>query len=805
MVKNFLTTAIRNLLKHKGFSAINIFGLAIGIAACLLILQYVRFELSYDDFHVNKDRIYRLQQDRYNEGKLSTQWAAGAAGVGPALKEEIPEIEDFAKLTKTGGVISYNQEKYREERMYFANDAFLPMFSYNVLKGNARGALKEPNTAVITASAAQKYFGSEDPIGKVISRNKEEEYRITALVADMPANTHLKFDVLLSFSTFVKMASAFADADHKWDWDGFFTYVLLKEGADIKAVEAKIAQVVEKRVGEEFRERHESVIYHLQPLKDIHLYSDYMMEAEVNGDGRAVNFLLIISIFIMVIAWINYVNLSTARSLDRAKEVGVRKVMGSYRVQLVRQFLFESLVINLLAVVLAFIIVLVALPLFNSLTGNTLTFSLLADVNFWLALIAIFIGGTFLSGLYPAFVLSSFKPIEVLKGKLARTSHGAWLRQALVVFQFAASVALMVGTFSIYRQLQFMKSQDLGVQIDQTLVLRGPNVTDSTYEEKLTAFKTELLRYAAVDKITASSDVPGNKVGWNAGGIRLAGADANQSKQYRIFGVDYDFIDAYGLKVIKGRNFSKQFGTDSAAVLFNEAAIQQLGFNNPEDALNKKIEFWGDTYTIIGVVANHHQESLRAAFDYYIFRLIPESNNYYSLKVHPGTTSIKDVIKTAEAKWAAFFPGNPFEYFFLDDHFAAQYKADEQFGKTFALFAVLAIIVACLGLFGLASFVTTQRTKEIGIRKISGASISAILLLLTKDFIKPILVAFAIALPVTYYLLVQWLQHYAFQTSITVWMFLLPAVLILTIALITISTQTVKAASANPIKNLRTE
>jgi putative ABC transport system permease protein len=379
------------------------------------------------------------------------------------------------------------------------------------------------------------------------------------------------------------------------------------------------------------------------------------------------------------------------------------------------------------------------------------------------------------------------------------------LRQALVITQFAASVALVVGTYSIYRQLNYMKSQELGVQIDQTLVLRGPNVTDSTYTKKLSAFKNELLLHPAIKKVTASSEVPGNKVGWNAGGIRLVGSDPNKSQQYRVFGVDHDFIDAYGLKVLKGRNFDEKFASDSSAVVFNEAAIKLLGVTNPDEALNKKIDFWGDEFTIVGIVSNHHQESLKQDFDAYIFRLTRNADDYYSLKIDAATGAVNDVIKTAEKKWATFFPGNPFEYFFLNDHFATQYKADEQFGRTFGLFAVLAIIVACLGLFGLASFVTTQRTKEIGIRKISGASISAIVVLLTRDFIKPVLIAFAIATPITYYLLQQWLQNYAFKTDVTFWMFLIPCLLILLIAMITVSTQTVRAASVNPVKSLRTE
>jgi len=803
MFQNYFKTALRNLIKHKAFSAINIFGLAIGIAACLMILQYVRFEKSYDDFHANGDRIFRLQQNRYNEGKLSTQWAAGSAGIGQAVKENIPEVEAYAKLTRTDGVVSYGDNRFREEKMFFANDDFLPMFSYNVIRGQKQGALKEPNTAVISSTVAKKLFGNEDPLGKVISLDKEVDFKVTAVVADMPINTHLKFSVLFSFPTYVALTSP--EAETTFDWDGFMTYILLKKGADAQKVEAKVAQVVEKRVGEEYKKRNESVEYKLQPIKDIHLTSNFMEEAEVNGDGKAVKFLLIISIFIIVIAWINYINLSTARSLERAREVGVRKVMGSHRVQLIRQFLFESLVINFLAVILAFVIVLLSLPLFNSLTGKELTFSLIADVNFWIALVGIFLGGTFLSGLYPAFVLSSFRPIEVLKGKLSKTAHGAWLRQALVITQFAASVALMVGTYSIYRQLKYMKSQELGVQIDQTLVLRGPNVKDSTYATKLTAFKNELRRNPAIQRVTASSDVPGNKVGWNAGGVRLVGSDPNKSQQYRVFGVDYDFIKAYGLKVLKGRDFDEKFASDSSAVIFNEAGIKLLGATKAEDVLNKKIDFWGTEFTIVGVVSNHHQESLKQDYDAYIFRLFPAPDNYYSIKISGGTGAVNDIIKTVEKEWSSFFPGNPFEYFFLDDHFAAQYKADEQFAQTFGLFAGLAIIVACLGLFGLASFVTTQRTKEIGIRKISGASISSIVVLLTRDFVKPILIAFAIATPITYYLLKQWLENYAFRTDVTFWMFFIPCLVILLIAMITVSTQTVRAASANPVKSLRTE
>ncbi len=678
------------------------------------------------------------------------------------------------------------------------------MFGYMASEGKTCfGALKELFTAVITRSAAKKYFGAEDALGKSIALNKKDNFKITAIVPDPPPNTHFKFDILLSFSTFIKYTSP--DAETAWGWDGFYTYLLLRQGTDPALFEKKMAATVAKNWGPLMKDTKEGIAFHLQPLSDIHLYSNYMFEAEANGNGRSVYFLLTIALFIIVIAWINYINLSTARSVDRAREVGVRKVLGSHRIQLISQFLFESLLINLLAVIFALVLVLACLPLFNMVTGKQISFSLLQDSWFWLALGGLFITGTFLSGLYPAFVLSSFRPIAVLKGRLSKTGHGALLRQSLVIIQFAASVILMVGTFAVYRQLNFMQHQDLGVKIDQTLVLQGPNVTDSTYTDKFNAFKTEIARLPGVSSMTASTEVPGSKVKWNAGGIRLVGSDPAKAEQYRIIGIDYDFVTAYGLKLLKGRNFSREFKTDPQSVLFNESAVKQMGFAKPADALDKRIEFWGKQYTIIGVVSNHHQESPQAAYDAHIFRLIPDARNYYSIRLRSEGDHTGEIVKAAEKQWASFFPGNPFEYFYLDDHYAQQYAADKKFETSFGLFAILAIVVSCMGLLGLASFVTTQRTKEIGIRKIVGANIPSILLLLTRDFIRPVFISFIIAIPVTWWLLQKWLENYVSRVSVNPWMFVLPALLIIAVAVLTITTQTLKAASANPSKSLRTE
>ena len=802
MIANFFRIALRNLFKHRVFSFINIFGLALGIAATLLIVQYARFELSYDRWEPDYRNIYRLQLDRYNNGKLSTRWAAGATGLGPAVKDALPEVESFARLSHHSAVVSYKDHEFRETRMYSTTDDFIRVFGYKTLAGAAAGALKDINTAVLTESTAKKYFGNEDPIGKTIFLDKKNPYRVTAVLSDPPPNTHLKFDILLPWASLV--AHTGPDINTVWYWDGFFNYIKVRPGTDPAVLEKKIATAIQAKWGAEMQKSHDGMVIHLQALPDIHLYSHYLEEAEVNGDGKGVYFLLIIAVFIIVIAWINYINLATARSIERAREVGVRKVLGSLRRQLISQFLFESLLINGLAVILAFLLILLCLPLFNYITGKDLQLSLLNDPGFWLMLAGLFIAGTLLSGGYPAFVLSSFKPVAVLKGRLAKTGHGALLRQSLVVVQFIASIILMVGTFAVYRQLNFMQHQDLGVKIDHTLVVTGPAVIDSSYKQKLSAFKTESLRIPGVRQMTVSTAVPGGQTGWNAGGIRLVGSDPTTASQYRVIGVDQDFVPTYGLRLLAGRNFYPGLA-DSNSVLFNEAALKELGIDRPEAAVSKRIEFWGKQYTIVGVVANHHQESLRQDYDAHIFRFTPDVNSYYTLRLSTGSNNWPEIVASVRQQYKTFFPADPFEYFFLDQHFAEQYKADRQFGRTFGLFAGLAIFVSCLGLLGLAAFVTNQRTKEIGVRKIVGAGLPSILLLLTRDFMKPLVFAFLLAVPLTWWLLHQWLENFAFRMHIDPWIFIAPMLLVMVIALLAVSSQTLKAAGANPVNSLRTE
>jgi len=814
MIKNYFKIAWRNIKRHKGYSGINILGLALGIAACLLILQYVSFELSYEDFHTNKDRVFRVQQDRYDHGKLSTQWASGAYAVGNSFKEAIPEIEDYVKVVGTGRVVAeVNNQPLKIEKVFYTGNSFFNIFSYPLIAGSKGSALKEPYTAALSETTAKKIFGTTNVVGKTLELNRRRKYTIDAVYKDAPVNTQLKPDLLLSYATFVKRNtdSSGRGPETAWLWDGCLTYLLLRKDANPAAVEKKFVPIVEKavdaelkRFGDSYDPANPGVIYKLQPLTDIHLYSHYIGEPGPNGDGKTTYLLLGIAFFIVVIAWVNYINLATARAISRAREVGVRKAIGSQRRQLIAQFLFESTLLNGLALVLALLIVLVAIPGFSALSGQERSWSLCTESSFWIGLLSLFVLGVFFSGLYPAFVLSGFKPIEVLKGKVSGSQQSSLLRKSLVVFQFTASLFLLIGTMSVYKQIQYMRKQSLGIDINQTLVTTAPIVgIDSTFLQKMTSFKEELQRESYIRGVAISTSIPGEPVGWNAGGIKLVGQDVSKQNQYRVIGVDYDYIKLYGLKIIAGRDFSKEFGTDDKAVIFNKKGLEQLGFNKPEEALGKKIDFWGEQYSIVGVTDNFHQQSLREAFEPLILRLIPDVNGFLSVKTK--ATEAGRTISIVKSAWNKFFPGNTFEYFFLDEHFDQQYKADQRFGQIFTLFTSLAILVACLGLFGLASFTTLQRTKEIGIRKVLGASVGTILRLLYREFAVLLVIAFVVATPLAWITVSKWLNGYAFRINIHWAFFVLPFLAILIIAFITVSFQSVKAALANPVKSLRIE
>lgn len=802
MLRNYFTSVVRYVSRNKAFTVINIFGLAIGMMACMLITQFVIHEFSYDSFHVNKDRIFRLQLDRYNKGEITTQWAAGAMGIGPDVKDNFPEVEDYVRLTGSNALFSYGDVFFKEEGVYYATDSFFEIFSVPLIHGVDSTVLKEPFKVVLSETLAKKYFGNENPIGKTIRNNGETDYEVTGVFRELPANTHMKISALFSYASFESLVND-PEALRSWHWDGHFTYILLDEQADPKAFEEKLLKFSAEHEAEELKRAGAGMVFHLQPLTDIHLDSNFMYEFKPNGDRQAAYFLAVVAVLILVIAWINYINLSTAKSIERAREVGVRKVMGGFRTQLIQQFLFEALLLNSIAVAIAVLFVVLLTPWFSELTGRTLGYVLFQQGTFWLWMSLLIVGGALLSGLYPAFVLSGYKPVEVLKGRFKNTGRGLLLRKGMVVAQFVASITLIIGTFTVYRQIRFMQEQKLGVNLEQTLVLHSPNVVDSTYADKFQVFKQRIQQYPEVSAVTAATTVPGRQPGWNAGGIRRLSQREDEANQYRVIMMDHDFMHTFGLEVLEGRPFSGELANERKSVLINESAMRLMGFTKMQEAVNDDIFFWGDTFRIIGVVKNYHQESLKKAFEPLIFRYNSAPGGFYAIKFN--TASVRESMAKFEEQWKALFPGNPFIHFFLDDHYNQQYQADQQFGKVFGVFSALAIFIACLGLFGLSSLTAVQRTKEIGVRKVLGATIQSILGLMSKEYLLLLLVSILLAVPVAWWVMRGWLQEFAYRIELSWWIFALPSIVVVGIALTTVSLHTLRAARTNPARALRYE
>ncbi len=802
MLRSHLIVALRNLTRHSFYSFINIFGLTIGMSAGFLILQYVHYELSYDSFFENKENIYRVRTDRYNDGELTTQWAAGCAGVGYHMKEDFPEVEEFVTIRSSAAEISYDRKYFNLEFPYFADKTFFQVFSIPLLRGVDSLVLKDPYSVVLSETTARKIFGDEDPMGKIIRTNDVNEFKVTGIYQDIPDNSHMKFDLLYSFETYLSLVSE--DARTAWQWDGFLNYVKLRPGTDSKALQEKFPDFVEAREGDQLREYGAWMEFVLQPLDKIHLTSNYRAEIKPTGSETTTYFLLVIGLFVLFIAWINYINLTTARSMSRAREVGIRKVMGSHKMQLIRQFMLESLLINMVAFIISAIIVISVFPFFNNFVGREVLYTWPGTTYFWLGLIALFSAGILLSGFYPALVLSRFKPVTVLKGRFSGSAGGNLLRKGLVTFQFLASMVLITGTFVVYQQMDFLQSQDLGVKIEQTMIIETPNYqSDSVLSSKENIFRNGMLSESTVSSIATSTAVPGRTPNWNAGGVRLVSETPAQSNQYRVLGADDQFMDFYGLEVIAGRKFDRSFGSESSNIIFNEAAMQRMGFSDPEEFLNQKIYFWGDTFNVVGVVKNYRQESPKAAYDALIFRYFNSPSGLYSIKLSSG--NIRNSVEQVRSQWERAFGNKTFDFFFLDDYYNEQYKAETKFGSIFGLFAGLAIVVACLGLFGLASYITSLRSKEVGVRKVLGASLQSLWSLLTTDFLKLVGISIAVSVPVSYYLMDGWLQDFANRISLNVWIFLFPSLVLIVISILTVSYHTLRTAQMNPATTLKEE
>lgn len=812
MIKNYFKIAFRNLTKRKGYSLLNILGLAIGITCCLLIFQYVSYERSYDTFNKGAKNIMRLRLDKYQQGRLEWKSATIYPAIGPTLKKEFPEVDDFCRLHDAELLLS-NQEKdvkFSEKKGYYADPSAIDILGIQMMKGNTQNALNAPDKMVVSQTFAKKYFGDVDPVGKtLVSRDPQfvESYMITGVFQDYPRNAHLIIDYLVSYATLGKLARLQDDTTNatetSWGWYDFYTYLKLKPGTDIKKMESKLPAFCDAHINNRDFQKTNNVknTLALLPLHDIHLYSNYNQEAEVNGDGQAVAFLLLIGVLIILIAWINYINLATARSVERAREVGVRKVLGAGRGDLIRQFLTESFMLNCIALLLAVLATWLLTPAFNLFVGRETASGFALSRQYLTAFICLFSAGSFLAGIYPAFVLSGYQPVKVLKGVFKNTSSGVLLRKALITGQFVTSVILVAGTMIVYQQLKYMRSQKLGSDISQTLVIEGAgSMQDSIYTNIFQPFKQELLKQPGIKNISASTQVMGNEIYWTSGVRRMI--PNSQGVTLYHLGIDYDFIPSYGIAIKAGRNFSLDFTTDKKAVLLNEEAARLLGFESPEAALNQQL-LRGDTLHVIGVVADFHQEGLQKKVQPIIILLRPNTRNFYSVKM--GKDNIHATVAAVEKSWAKYFPADPFNYFFLDDSFNRQYKSDELFGSIFTIFAILAILIACFGLSGLSAYNVLQRRKEIGIRKVMGASVQQLLILLSKDFLRLVIIAFFIAIPVTWLIMNHWLDDFAYRIQINAWVFVIAGTMSIIIAFATISFQAIKAAIANPVKSLRTE
>ena len=819
MIKNYFKTAWRNLKKNKVFSIINIAGLAIGMAACLLILQYVNFELSYDQFNKNVNDLYRVYNDRYQNGKLVQHGTITYSAIGKAMQDDYPEIINHARVEPFGKtIISASDKKFDEQETIAVDNSFLTMFSYSLIAGDERTALKEPYTAILTQTAAKRYFGVRDNDfsslpGKAIMMGKDSTpYKITGICKDVPENSHLQFDILVSYVTMLAGKNPYKEADYDFTDSDFWHYIQLRRGTDYKMLQAKF---------EAFSQRHfqgnkisgSVEKFYLQPLAKAHLYSDFEYEIGKTGSATVVWGLLVIALFIIIIAWVNYINLSTAKSVERAKEVGVRKVTGATKTQLIRQFLTESFLINIFSLVLAFLLIVILQSSFNALVQHKLSVAFLFQKGFngysiTIGFLALLLAGIFVSGFYPAFVLSSFKPILVLKGKFSGSKRGIVLRKGLVVGQFAITVALIIGSIVVYRQIRYMTGQELGMNIDQMLIIKPPVLSsfDSAFIITENSFKNEVKQIANVKGITTSNRIAGDEMG-RAFNVHRYDDNSGNNFTARNMGADYDFINVYGIKILAGRNFSSlDYNAEYNKlhnILINASAVKLLGFTSNENAIGKSIMMFNKKWDIIGVINDYHQKSLRYPLEPIILQPFYGTNNPFSIKVN--TTDLASTINAIKTKYASFFPGSLFNYYFLDEKFNAQYKNEQLFGKAFSVFAAFAIFIACLGLLGLSLFATTQRVKEIGVRKVLGASVSNIVLLLSKDFIRLVIIAFVIAAPLAYYIMSVWLQDFAYRINIAWWIYAVAGLLAVAIALITISFQAIKAALSNPVKSLRTE
>ncbi len=797
MIKNYLKIALRNIKKYKAYSFINILGLAIGISCCLLILLFVQDELSYDRYHDKADRIYRLVDSFDVDNPRGRHYALSSAPFAPALKKEFPEVEDAVRLfSGRGRLVEYGEKKYYEYGLFFSDPSLFRIFTFSLIEGNPETALNAPHSLVISESTALKYFGNQEAMNRTLKIN-DQDFLITGVMSDVPKNSHFHADMFASMKTIEQIPQVQERYFQSWARHEFYTYLLLREGSSAEDLEAKLPGFIEKYAAAQIKTILGSTLSsRLQPLKSIHLRSNLQHEISPNGDIKYVYVFSVVAVFILLIACVNFMNLATARSASRSKEVGMRKVVGANRSQLVRQFLGESLLFTLFAMFLALIVVKIALPSFNALTGKEIHISYLDNsILMGFVLIILFFVGI-ISGSYPSLFISRFQPANVLKGSSKTASGKSLLRKGLVILQFSISIVLVIATAVVMDQLDFLRNRKLGFDKEHVVVV--PIRTNSV-RKNAEGIKADLKQNPNILSTTISIGIPGGIIAGDA--IQLLTEVGKKNITVKMIYTDHDYLETMGMEIVEGRNFSKERSTDAAeAFIINQAAVRQFQLGNP---LETQFE-WGDKKgKVIGVVKDFQFLSLRDEITPLVIHIFTPSTRIFAIRIRPD--NIPATLAFIEKKWKQLDPGHPFSYTFMDESFDRLYRSEEKLGQIFSIFSMLAIFIASLGLFGLALFMAEQRTKEIGIRKVLGASIARIFVLLSKEFVVLVLLANFIAWPTAYLLMQKWLQNFAYRINIRPWIFVLSAGIAFVIALLTISYQSLKLAIADPVESLRYE
>lgn len=807
MIKNYILVAIRTIRKSKGFSLLTISGLVVGMVAFAMIMQYVLFELSYDKFQQKSEDTYRVAFTVNGKDKEAVSYATTFLPIASLMKDEFPEVKAYNRILYLDrhAVVTYEDKIFQQENVIYADPSFYTFFDYPLLQGDAQRVLHEPNTVVISESLVKKYFGDKNPIGQFIRLNEEFNelnLLVTGIHKDIPSNTHLKPKMVVSLKSIETLPETVSNT---WSWPIYLNYIQLQEDTHPASLESKLSKFAVQHIQRNDQKRQYS--FFLQSLSGIHLHSHLQYEIEENGNSTMVYLLLFSAILILIIAYVNYINLTTTKSLSRAKEVGVRKVLGSRNGELISQFFIEAGSVNVLALLIAMGTAYIVQPYFQDFTGIEFDLTIIKTPEFWTVMATCLVVGTFLSAFYPSWILASFKPIQALKGE-SKSLRGLFARKMLVTLQFSATIGLMIYTFAVFLQVDLMRSESSGIDINPILIVNAPRVveksgrTDSVKHLE-DPFKTKSLLIAGVDNVSVSSSIPGVWIS-KARGLYRIGNEQEKDLTYYTLGVDFDFLETYSLQLLAGRYFSEQYGSDDDAIVLTENAMQQLGFSDPEEALAERIHMGGKDREIIGIVRDYHHLSLREDYLPVIFYPEWEHLEFYSIKVE-DIQAIAAVLAQLEAQWKAVYPSNPFEYNVLHAGFQNQYKADIKFGKLFNLFTILAILLACLGLFGLVSFITQKRTKEIGIRKVLGSTTLDMAILLARDIGGLLLLAGLIAAPLAYFALARWLSEFAFRIDLSWWIFAVPLMMVVVLALVSISYQIINAAMMNPVKSLKYE